>query len=179
MQPTCPLCQSTYVRQAPRSGMFEQILSLCYMYPFRCQLCSTRFTTLQWGIRYSKQQDLRQYERIGVRFPVLFSNGQFVGEGTVTDVSVEDCAIESAAQLQQGDSLKLELFAKSGRPPIVVAQAVVRSVRHGQVGVQFVDVEEPEKARLNRLVADMVGAFIAPLQEPVEPAPKTAEEVPH
>jgi len=179
MQPTCPVCQSTYVRRSPRSGMFEQVLSLLYVYPFRCQLCSTRFTTLQWGVRYSKQQDLRQYERIGVRFPILFSNGQVVGKGTVTDVSVGDCAFESDAQLQQGDSLKLELFAKSGRPPIVVEQAVIRSVRGGTLGVQFIKVADSEKSRLHRLVGDMVGAFIAPLQEPAEPAPETAEEAPH
>jgi hypothetical protein len=178
MQPTCPVCQSTYVRRSPRAGVFENLLSLLYVYPFRCQLCSYRFTALQWGIRYAKHQDLRQYERIGVRFPVLFGNGQIVGKGTVTDVSVGDCAIETAVQLHQGDALKLELFAKSGRPPIVVTRAVVRSVRQGQVGVQFVDMEDSEKARLNRLVADMVGAFIAPLQEPAEPASRVTEEAP-
>jgi hypothetical protein len=174
------MCQSTYVRRAHRAGWFEQVLSLLYIYPFRCQLCSTRFTTLQWGIRYSAQtEDPRQYERIGVRFPVLFSNGQLVGKGTVTDVSVGDCAIESDAQLQQGDSLKLELFAKSGRPPIVVERAVIRSVRGGTLGVQFIKVADSEKSRLHRLVGDMVGAFIAPLEEPAKPAPRTAEEAPH
>jgi hypothetical protein len=173
------VCQSTYVRRSPRAGAFESILSLLYVYPFRCQLCSHRFTALQWGIRYAKHQDLRQYERIGVRFPVLFANEQTVGKGTVTDVSVGDCAIETAVPLNRGDSLKLELFAKSGRPPIVVARAVVRSVRQGQAGVQFVDMEESERARLNRLVADMVGAFIAPLREPAEPASRITEEMPH
>ncbi len=158
MQPTCPLCQSTYVRRAHRAGFLEQALSLFYLYPFRCQLCSARFTALQWGVRYSAQtEDPRQYERISVHFPVLFGNAQTVGKGVVTDVSVADCAISTDLPLKQGDALQLELYPKSGRPPIIVAQAVVRSVRQGLVGVQFVDVEESEKARLNRFVSGMVG----------------------
>lgn len=158
MQPTCPLCQSTYVRRAHRAGLFEQALSLLYIYPFRCQLCSARFTTLQWGVRYSAQtEDPRQYERIAVQFPVLFGNAETVGKGVVTDVSVADCAVNTDLPLKQGDALKLELYPKSGRPPIVIAQAVVRSVRRGLVGMQFVDVEESERARLNRFVSGMVG----------------------
>jgi len=131
MQPRCPSCQSTYVRRTHRIGAFEYVLSMFYVYPFRCQLCSARFKYFQWGVRYAKQEDLRQYERISVRFPVLFSNAQIAGKGVVTDVSVADCAIETSLSLKQGDVLKLELYAKSGRPPIVVAQAAIRSVRQG------------------------------------------------
>jgi len=70
---------------------------------------------------------------------------------------VADCAISTDLPLKQGDSLQLELYPKSGRPPIVVAQAVVRSVRQGRVGVQFLEMEGSEKARLNRFVSGMVG----------------------
>ena len=172
MQPTCPLCQSTYVRRAHRAGFLEQTLSLFYIYPFRCQLCSARFTTLQWGVRYSAQtEDPRRYERISVHFPVLFGNALTVGKGVVTDMSVADCAISTDLPLQQGDTLKLELYPKTGRPPIVVAQAVVRSIRQGLAGVQFVDVEESEKARLNRFVSGMVGVPVTANLPPESHAP--------
>ncbi len=173
MQPTCPLCQSTYVRRAHRMGFLEQALSLFYLYPFRCQLCSARFTALQWGVRYSAQtEDPRKYERISVQFPVLFGNTQTVGKGVVTDVSVADCAISTDLPLKQGDSLQLELYPKTGRPPIVVAQAVVRSVRQGLVGVQFLEMEGSEKARLNRFVSGMVGV-------PVTADPQTDSQALH
>lgn len=163
MRPQCPSCQSIYVRRAHRVGVIEQVLSAFYVYPFRCQLCSVRFSHFQWGIRYARQEDLRQYERIGVRFPVLFSSAQTTGKGMITDVSVADCALESALSLKQGETLKLELYAKAGRPPIIVEKAVIRSVRKGIVGLQFTEVSETEKARLHRLVGDLVGLPITPV----------------
>ena len=143
----------------------ERALSAFYVYPFRCQLCSARFSTFQWGVRYDKQEDLRQYERIGVRFPVLFSNAKTTGKGIITDVSVADCALESPLPLKQGETLKLELYAKTGRAPIVVEKAMIRSVRKSTVGVQFVKVSEADQARLNRLVSDMVGVPISPISQ--------------
>jgi len=150
-------------------GWLERALSVFYVYPFRCQLCSARFSYFQWGVRYFKQEDLRQYERIGVRFPVVFSTAKTVGKGEVTDVTIADCAIATTLPLEQGESLKLELYARRGRPPIVVDRAVVRSVRTGVVGVQFVAVAESERARLNRLVGDMVGVPIARVPESATP----------
>jgi hypothetical protein len=176
----CPLCESSYVRRAHRKGLLEQLLSVVYVYPFRCQLCTHRFLTLQWGIRYSKQEDLRQYERIGVRFPVEFGGPQTTGKGFVTDISVADCAIETPLPLKAGDVLKLALHAKSGRPPIVVEKAAIRSVRPGTVGVQFVEVSEADRARLHRLIGEMVGAWIAPVSRPQAPAsvPESMKETP-
>lgn len=163
MRPQCPSCRSIYVRRTHRVGMLEQLISAFYVYPFRCQLCSARFSFFQWGVRYDKQEDMRQYERIGVRFPALFSSEKTVGKGVITDVSVADCALETTLPLKQGDALKLELYAKSGRPPIVVTKAVIRSVRSGTMGLQFVEVSDTDKARLNRLVGDMVGLPITPV----------------
>ena len=170
MRPQCPSCQSIYVRRAHRIGIMERVLSLLYVYPFRCQLCSARFSNFQWGVRYDKQEDLRQYERIGVRFPALFSSARTTGKGMITDVSVADCALESPLALKVGESLKLELYAKAGRTPIVVDKALIRSVRKSMVGIQFIEVSEDNQARLNRLVSDMVGVPIAPIGRASAPA---------
>jgi hypothetical protein len=145
------------------------MVSLFYVYPFRCQLCSARFKFFQWGVRYSQQDDLRQYERIGVQFAVLFSSSQTVGKGIVTDVSVADCAFETSLPLKQGDTLKLELYAKSGRLPIVVDKSVIRSIRKGSVGVQFTKVSDADKARLHRLVGDLIGLPIRPVPQSSAP----------
>lgn len=165
MRPQCPACQSIYVRRAHRVGLLEKAISAFYVYPFRCQLCSVRFFSFQWGVRYDRQEDLRQYERIGVRFPVLFSSAQTTGKGIITDVSVADCALETTLPLKQGEALKLELYPKTGRPPIVVEKAVIRSIRKATVGVQFIEVSDTDKARLNRLVGDLVGLPIAPVPQ--------------
>jgi hypothetical protein len=51
----CPACGSTLVRRSHRIGLAEEMLSLVYVYPFRCRLCTHRFFSLQWGVRYYRR----------------------------------------------------------------------------------------------------------------------------
>jgi hypothetical protein len=53
-QPICPKCSSDYVERVSRIG-FERLISLFYIYPFRCQPCGHRFRLLQWGVTYRKR----------------------------------------------------------------------------------------------------------------------------
>lgn len=50
----CPKCDGTLARRSHRDGLVEQLISLMYVYPFRCQHCSHRFFALLWGIRYHR-----------------------------------------------------------------------------------------------------------------------------
>ena len=50
----CSACGGTLARRSHRSDLVERMLSLLYVYPFRCQSCSHRFLALQWGIRYHR-----------------------------------------------------------------------------------------------------------------------------
>jgi hypothetical protein len=52
-QPVCPKCSSDYVERVSRIGS-ERLISLFYIYPFRCQSCGHRFRLLQWGVTYTK-----------------------------------------------------------------------------------------------------------------------------
>jgi hypothetical protein len=49
----CPNCSSEYVTRASRAGL-ERLMSLFYIYPFRCQLCWHRFRLFQWGVTYRR-----------------------------------------------------------------------------------------------------------------------------
>jgi hypothetical protein len=51
---TCPKCKREPVRRSKRNGFTEQVLSLVYIYPFRCEQCDYRFWALQFGVRYVK-----------------------------------------------------------------------------------------------------------------------------
>jgi len=53
LQPVCPKCSSDYVERVSRIGS-ERLISLFYIYPFRCQWCGHRFRLLQWGVTYRK-----------------------------------------------------------------------------------------------------------------------------
>ena len=50
----CSACGDTQARRSHRNGLVERMLSLLYVYPFRCQHCGHRFRSLQWGIRYHR-----------------------------------------------------------------------------------------------------------------------------
>src|SRR6266478_9749023 len=40
----------------------ERLISLFYIYPFRCQPCGHRFRLLQWGVTYTK---IEEDQRVG------------------------------------------------------------------------------------------------------------------
>lgn len=76
----CPKCDGTLARRSHRDGLAEQLISLMYVYPFRCQLCSHRFFALQWGIRYHRVPvDHREYHPRLTRVPVAPSGPDIAG----------------------------------------------------------------------------------------------------
>ena len=58
----CPSCRKHTTRRSCRKNIFERILSLAYIYPFRCHSCATRFFKLQWGVRYKKVLRIPEYK---------------------------------------------------------------------------------------------------------------------
>ena len=52
-QPVCPKCSSDCVKRASRVS-FERLMSVFYIYPFRCLPCGHRFRVLKWGVTYTK-----------------------------------------------------------------------------------------------------------------------------
>jgi hypothetical protein len=53
--PVCPKCSSGYVKRVSRIGP-ERLISLFYIYPFRCQPCGHRFRLFQWGVTYTRTE---------------------------------------------------------------------------------------------------------------------------
>ena len=49
----CPKCSSDHVKRVSRIG-HERLISLFYIYPFRCEACRHRFRRLRWGVTYTK-----------------------------------------------------------------------------------------------------------------------------
>ncbi len=153
----CPKCGKDFVRRALRVGVAERLLSLCYLYPFQCQLCAHRFRLLEWGRRYDERTiDQRQYERIEVQIPATFSIDQTSGTGLVTSLSLGGCALEVEAQLSVGALLQLQLQVSGSDPPIEVEAAIVRSVRAKNFGMEFLRLRSDEHYRLIHYVAGLL-----------------------
>ncbi len=155
----CPMCSKEYVARVARVGFTEKILSLFYVYPFKCQLCGCRFKALQWGVRYLRvEEDRREYERLPTTFPLSFSSEAFHGNGTVCEISMSGCTFQpegEASNPKEGSVLRMALQISNAPQPVNV-EAVVRNIRQHQVGVEFLRFPPADKERLQHYVRDLL-----------------------
>lgn len=149
---TCPNCLKHYVRRVRREGVLERLLSLGYVYPFRCQLCSTRFRAHQPGVRYTRiDEDRREYERIPVRFPVTLGIGHASVRATALDISMAGCSLETIADLRTGMVLPVRL-EPSDQSPFSIEAALVRYIHSKSIGLQFLQFQGNERQQLESLI---------------------------
>lgn len=157
--PACPKCKSPLVGRTHRKGMTEQALSLAYVYPFKCQVCQHRFRRLRWGERYVRVHlDRRDTERLPTRIPVTIhwkDGGQ--GQGTVRDISVMGCGIETEAAVPMGALVLLQLEPE-GEPPIDIDVGEVRSRQPRRIGVRFARVAPTHSERIRQIVQRLLAA---------------------
>ena len=100
--------------------------------------------------------DQRQTARFPVRFRSSFTSTNVVGgEGSVVDVSIRGCRIETSTHIHTGTMLELRLYLSQEEPPLDVSQAVVRWARGKYFGVEFVSLAPEEWARLQHFVKDL------------------------
>jgi len=155
----CPNCSKEYVARVARVGFAEKLLSLFYIYPFKCQLCGCRFKGLQWGLRYFRvEEDHREYVRLPTTFPVSFSAGDFAGGGMACDISMNGCTFQSeraANNPQEGSVLRMALQISTALQPVNV-EAVVRNVQRDYVGVEFLRLQAADKERLQHYVRELL-----------------------
>jgi len=150
--PFCPACN-----QARRQAwMKERLLSVFYVYPFRCQLCGHRFAAFQF-VRYQRvEEDRREYERIPIDFPVTFSGESIDGKGSVVDLSMSGCRFHADNQPAQDKILRVVLHVSNDVLPISVEAAVVRSVQRNRVGLEFLHFERGERERLQLFIRGLL-----------------------
>jgi len=166
----CPRCGKSFVRRSQRQGLKERLLSLAYLYPFRCQVCANRFRAFQFRARYVKRTvDRRQYARLSTWIPTTFAENitpgeQRVGAGVVTDISLGGCYLHTVVQLSQGTLVSLELQTEQHTPAIAVEAAIVRILRPTGLGLAFLRLSEPE--RFSQFIYQLlVGQFAAEVED--------------
>ena len=95
---------------------------------------------------------LRYCGRIESHFPVIFASESFVGEGTVTNVSVPGCGIISRRPVRAGSYLEMKVFLPDAGSPLSVYLARVRWCEENRFGVEFIRMPGDDQIRLGRLV---------------------------
>jgi hypothetical protein len=151
--PLCPRCSKEYILRVSRIGLGELLLSLFYVYPFKCQLCGHRFKLFQWGVTYTRtEEDRREYYRLSASFPITFTAGSVNGNGLAVDISMGGCTFHTETPLVEGSILRMGLQLSNEVAPVNVEAAVIRNVKPGRAGVEFLRVENNERERLQRFV---------------------------
>jgi hypothetical protein len=149
----CPRCGKTFVRRVPWRGVGEQLLRHLGIYPFRCQLCTCRYRVFQLGARHEPQlSDIREYDRLRIIFPATLQMSQGDIKGTIRDLSVKGCWVEGATRAARGTMMRVSLYAPSIGAPVIIDQAVVRWTLGAGMGLEFVNVEATQAARLGTVV---------------------------
>ena len=169
----CPNCGREFVRRVARSGLLEVLLSCFYVYPFKCQLCGERFRFFQRGVRYVRlEEDRREYDRMEINFPVSFVGENVTGEGNVMNLSMGGCRFFTSSPIESGAMLRLSLQLSKEVLPVAVDAVVVRDVRAGTVGVEFIQWQQSERDRLQLFVRGLLigrGVDLDPLVSRPEP----------
>lgn len=154
---TCPKCHGEHVNRSPREGVVERLLSVGYIYPFRCQLCTHRFKALRWGERYVRTaQDRREYERVPTQLWASIWSEQWRKEGRITDLSVAGAGVETDASIPKDAHIRLTIEKTGQHAAITIDAALVRSSRDGRLGLQFLGVQGDQEARLRQLVHQLL-----------------------
>ncbi len=167
-QVTCPRCHKDGVVRARPQTPRELVAALIWIVPFQCQDCHHRFLARRVSTAgFSHPIERREHLRIPVRLCLSFSGGKVRGEGTVLDLSLGGCIIESETHVRVDDIFYLEIALAEDEAPIEVA-AMVRSVSARGIAFKFLRKAQENK-RLLTFIHSHSGSTSNVLSKAVEP----------
>lgn len=100
--------------------------------------------------------DNRKHLRFPVQFRSSFSSANLVsGIGILGDLSTRGCRVFSETHVKPGTEVELRVEISNDEPPILIRQAAVRWSRAGNFGLEFINLDGNEWARLQRVVKEL------------------------
>jgi hypothetical protein len=105
-------------------------------------------------------RDHRSSTRAAVTYAVRLSSDSMTGEGTVVNLSVPGCAIETDLPVQPGEYLELLMMAPDQARPLAVELAKVRWTTQHKVGIEFIRVRRDDQSRIQRLIGPLLNESI-------------------
>lgn len=153
MRLICPKCGKHDILRAQYHTVGERVAALILVSPFKCQVCGHRFLALRWGREYRKGAlDRRAHRRIPVRLHLCFSGGRVNGQGVVENISLGGCLVETGIPVREKDIFYLQLSVDEKKASIEVP-AIVRSIRPGKIGFEFMKSAKDNKRLIEFLHA--------------------------
>ena len=98
--------------------------------------------------------DRRTTPRFRVQFRTTFSGSTALeGNGTVLDLSLGGCRVESTTTVSPSLSVELRIHVPGLDWPLVIDGATVQWVRGQTFGLGFLQLRETERERLRQVIA--------------------------
>ena len=83
---------------------------------------------------------VRNHPRFPTHWPMLYGGEDFIGQGTLLDVSLIGCRMAGTMPLEQGMRVSLWLYPTHRNSNIYVEEARVKWIRDEQFGIEFIEV---------------------------------------
>lgn len=100
--------------------------------------------------------DRRKVPRFRVQFRSSFITQYTVeGEGTVIDLSIGGCRVETETMVSAGSYLELRIHVSGVDEPVRIERALVPWARGREFGVGFIRIPPGEQKRLSKVVQDL------------------------
>ena len=100
-------------------------------------------------------REQRQHVRYQVEFPATFA-GDHNGIGIVYNIGMGGCKVVSDLAVQSGALLAVHLQIPEQTLPIIVRAATVQWTLELEFGVEFLEMQQMERARLEQFLATQV-----------------------
>ena len=97
--------------------------------------------------------EFRTSERMALQCSIVLATGVQTGEGRVLNVSKSGCLVEAPILIKAGDYLQMRLSLPDGGQSVCVSVAVVQWALGFRFGVEFLEVDEKHRTRLNHFLA--------------------------
>jgi hypothetical protein len=172
--PPCPKCGKYFTKRVAEEDATDTTSTLRGLLAYRCQLCAKLFRATPPVPREKPNAEQetatrRHYVRVPVEFPARLwtSTSKFPHTGTVKEITIGGCSLETYIHLAQGEELRIELALSEQEPPIMIQKATVSSVRPAGFGLQFTDLQPDEKTRLGRIMEGLLSSAVADYKKTV------------
>ena len=100
-------------------------------------------TTVNWRI----------HPRLPVAYPVIFGGAPFVGEGTVSNLSLSGCSVTCERTVLMGSYIKLSVLLPDPTSSLFIELGKVRWVKGSTFGIEFIRIPTITRHRLDRVVS--------------------------
>ncbi len=167
LTPPCPKCGKYFTKRVVAEDVADMTATMRGRLSYRCQLCTELFRATPPAPQGKRSEEpmlttRRHYVRVPVTFPVRLwaAPQQQAFTGTVTEITMGGCSVDTQAVLGQTMRVKLELSVSEGRTPFVIQQATICSIRSDGLGIEFTDLQPDEKLLLGRIMEELLASAI-------------------